>query len=481
MMLGTSTLALVIAVLLATPFAALRLRRKEIALTDQGMGARGPIVFQAVHGVVTLTVGGWLAWKLLGVSLDPLDTAAAGLFLGFAVVCLLLALFYPLAGPVAFLVLSYTFPREHAVTVALMGIGTMSWIAALSVHATVIWAYRCAGVIAGPRNPVVVAATAFAAWLAVAMVAAIVAGRPLDPELTSRSIRYAQALALFLVTAVTRPSLRDLRLLAVLLSVVLVLRQLLLTEIWFREQNLAMLAAIVIPVALALAFCRPLSVLQIPLAAAGLYLVVMVVFVQNRGALLGLTASFGGLVAAARARLLGLGLLVMALVAAGAWAAQAGLLDRFREIHVSGEFQGTAAERLGLWSAGMRLTADYPIFGVGPGNFPRFVGRYLAGREANYPHNSLVEVASETGLPGLGLYSLVMILAIRRLVAAARLPPSDWRRIAAGGLLGTIAAYLVTGFFQSNAPLVLMWVLLGVAASETMTRAPAVAQSESGA
>ena len=118
-----------------------------------------------------------------------------------------------------------------------------------------------------------------------------------------------------------------------------------------------MLAAITTPLVLAASFCRPLSVLQIPLAAGAAYMTAMVVFVQNRGALLGLGASFLGLWTMARARRRWLVVLAVLSISAIVWAARAGLLNRFLEIYADGRFLGTAAERLDIWSAGLQLAA----------------------------------------------------------------------------------------------------------------------------
>jgi O-antigen ligase len=249
------------------------------------------------------------------------------------------------------------------------------------------------------------------------------------------------------------------------LSAALVIRQLLLTGMWLNEQNLAMLAAITGPLAIAIAACRPFSVLQVPLAATGAYLGVMVMFVQNRGAILGLGASLIGLWTIARARWRWLAATVALSATAGVLAARAGLLTRFLEIYDDGQFVGTAAERLDIWWAGLQVAAGYWLFGVGPGNFTHFLAPYLEARAINNPHNSVVEVLAETGVPGLILYTSVFVVAARELISLAREYPSDWRRNLAGGLLGACAAYLVTGFFLSNPSLVLMWVLLGVAAS----------------
>ena len=494
-MLPPTLLSLILAVLLATPLAgqlwhywrrsvpAAITRRPSVRESKPGPPYEWNMTtLYVAYAVAAIAIAALLARELGAAPLGARHLSVALGMLAGGMACLLAAPFYPLSGPIAYLLLSYTFPREHAVTETLMAIDAMSWMAALSLAATVVWSLRRFGRIAMPRGRIVSAASAFAAWLAVAIVVAVVNGRPLEPDLVGRSERYVHALALFLVAAASRPGLRDVRILALAMSLALVIRQLLLTAVWLNEQNLAMLAAMTVPFALAVAACRPLSVLQIPLAAAVAYLAVMVLLVQNRGAMLGLGASFLGLWATARARGRWLVVLVAVSLTAIVLAARQGLLNRFLEIYADGRFLGTAAERIDIWWGGLQIASGHWLFGVGPGNFALFLGPYLSpGREINNPHNSFVEVLSEAGLPALILYVVMFVVAAQVLMALARQFRSGWRRNLASGLLGAFAAYLVAGFFLSNPSLVWMWVLLGVAAAAEHTSPRPDRMPESGA
>ena len=111
--------------------------------------------------------------------------------------------------------------------------------------------------------------------------------------------------------------------------------------------------------------------------------------------------------------------------------------------------------RLELWSAGVGMVLDAPFVGVGAGQFKVHYPRYRTAKEielstlgrefaaAPYTaHNDPLEIAIETGLPGLGLYVAFF--------AAVLLP----RRRGMLGLL-PIAAFLTLGLVRSplgNAP-----------------------------
>lgn len=411
----------------------------------------------------------WLAIGIGRLSLALHHSVEAAVLWTIVAGCLAVARSHPLAGPIGCLLLNYTFGRDDTVTVTFIRLGATSWTAALSVVATLAWANRQAKPLSFPTGWLAWCAAAFFASLGVAIVAATLAGRAFDGDLPWRAARNCQALALFFVAAMYRPRLRDLRIMVLALAAALVVRQVFLTSYWLMEQNLAMLAVVTVPIAVALAFCRPKSPLQVPLAIAGTYLAAMILFVQNRGAVVGLAAACGGLWPLARRRWLGLLVLASLPVAAGYWAFDAGLLDRFQTVYDGQRFLGTAAQRLEIWRSGLLLAREHLVLGVGPGNFEVALSSYTQGTLGLGAHNSLVELAVEAGLPALLLYLFVFVAAIYQLARVARRFPSDWRRTAAAGLLGSIAAHVAAGMFLSNPSLVWTWILLGVAVSLSHT------------
>ncbi len=67
--------------------------------------------------------------------------------------------------------------------------------------------------------------------------------------------------------------------------------------------------------------------------------------------------------------------------------------------------QGSTQQRRRAAMAGLRLTARHPLFGVGPGQFG--YANDLEGNKAvrwMQPHNTYLQLSSETGLPGAILY-----------------------------------------------------------------------------
>ena len=104
-----------------------------------------------------------------------------------------------------------------------------------------------------------------------------------------------------------------------------------------------------------------------------------------------------------------------------------------------------------LWSRTLEIVSDHPITGVGMDNwklaYPAYDGGVMikAGSAPERPHNDLLWIASETGMPGVVLYGWLLLqsavtvfrMALRR----------DENALIAGGLLCGLIAIVVHGFF----------------------------------
>ena len=87
--------------------------------------------------------------------------------------------------------------------------------------------------------------------------------------------------------------------------------------------------------------------------------------------------------------------------------------------------------RLGLWRRTVAMSAEHPLLGVGPGNWPVAFPRYAepgamrdgvltATRAPRQAHDDLLERLAETGIPGLlalGLLGASTATAARRRLA----------------------------------------------------------------
>jgi hypothetical protein len=106
----------------------------------------------------------------------------------------------------------------------------------------------------------------------------------------------------------------------------------------------------------------------------------------------------------------------------------------------------SAQQRRELLIQSLRITAEYPLFGIGPGNFPIVSGNW------HVTHNSYTQMSSEGGVPALVLYLMIVWRGFSNLAATKRLSrSSEERRILAGALRASLMAFVFGSFFASEA------------------------------
>jgi O-antigen ligase len=151
--------------------------------------------------------------------------------------------------------------------------------------------------------------------------------------------------------------------------------------------------------------------------------------------------------------------------------------------------------RIEIWKRGLGYVAQFPVTGVGSSNF-LIAERTISARarEDNFggkvSHNSFVEVAAETGVPGFALYFSALVVAV---AAAFRLAKDLARRPGIGpqdagavaSALGiSIFCFFIGGFFLSMAHMQLLMTLIatvaGLNAAVLRGRDPVLAASPSG-
>jgi O-antigen ligase len=130
-------------------------------------------------------------------------------------------------------------------------------------------------------------------------------------------------------------------------------------------------------------------------------------------------------------------------------------------------------DRLLIWETSWNMIRDYPLLGVGVGNYRQVQSEYIREEitlpmSRSHSHNILMQVAAERGIFGLlAFFWLWYVLlqegftTLRRLRFRAGLRYS----IALGSLAGVIGFFL-DGFFQNNfgdtEVVTLFWVLVGL-------------------
>src|SRR5215469_4311887 len=112
----------------------------------------------------------------------------------------------------------------------------------------------------------------------------------------------------------------------------------------------------------------------------------------------------------------------------------------------SAEASASAQQRKELLLQSLRVTAQHPLFGVGPGNFPIVSGVWRA------THNSYTQMSSEGGIPALFLYLLIFWRSIANLREVRQCRKASKQiQLFSMALEASLAGFLVGSFFTSIA------------------------------
>jgi O-antigen ligase len=171
-----------------------------------------------------------------------------------------------------------------------------------------------------------------------------------------------------------------------------------------------------------------------------------------RGAWIGLLAGvFVGAVAARRRLALRLAAAVLVLAAI---AAVPNVLERVRSPGPRWVLDDTARDRLAMLAGGLRMIADRPVTGVGPGQVKRVYPDYAPPdalrRATSHLHDTPLQIAVERGIVGLALWLALFAAFYARAVAIYRRVDDDEDRAMVAGVLAAITSFLIAGLFEYN-------------------------------
>jgi len=106
----------------------------------------------------------------------------------------------------------------------------------------------------------------------------------------------------------------------------------------------------------------------------------------------------------------------------------------------------SAQQRRDLLIQSLKVTAEHPLFGVGPGNFTIVSGHWRV------THNSYTQMSSEGGVFAFVLYIMILWRGFANLAGTKRLPrPTDERGMLAKALRASLVAFVFGSFFASEA------------------------------
>ncbi len=126
-----------------------------------------------------------------------------------------------------------------------------------------------------------------------------------------------------------------------------------------------------------------------------------------------------------------------------------GILGRTLVAAKAGSF-AKADIRSVIWSTSFNIFKDYPIFGIGFGNFPKFYQLYLRvpSQIFGHAHNDFLNVAVNAGIIGFLAFVFFWVVLLRNLLRRYKKKEQGYARafILGGGL--SVVAYLFASQFQ---------------------------------
>ncbi len=224
---------------------------------------------------------------------------------------------------------------------------------------------------------------------------------------------------------------------------------------------------------------------------------------QSRAGLLGLIASSGMLLLLFMLRksrkmfLLSLVIapMLMAMGIGGLWAGSAMFRDRMQPVAgvLSSAVEGDWEKVISLdfrpmtWADSSVMFMDHPLVGFGPGNygqvFPEYRTRLQAVRvETVHPHNEPLELLTEYGLIGAGLFVGALVSICISLIRLIKTSNRSYHALPAAALLAALVGTFVHGLFDFELrifPNALMLSLLaGCVVAPIMKQRPVVSRPQ---
>jgi O-antigen ligase len=247
---------------------------------------------------------------------------------------------------------------------------------------------------------------------------------------------------------------------------------------YYDANDFAVLALTAMPFGLYFLHRRREGVPRVVAAAALAVLTLAFVHSGSRGGFIALLAMAGFVLLRYSAiplqRRVGATVLVAVIVAFSAssqyWAQMSTIVSDDDYNHTS------ETGRTQIWRRGVGYILRHPILGVGPDNFPIAEGtisplaerqQYGIGVRWNAPHNTLLQVGAEMGVPGLALFTAIFIVAFRSLRTSRR---RDAMATAGEGahemtqvLRAALIGFIVGAFFLSLAYAEMLYTLIALA------------------
>jgi tetratricopeptide (TPR) repeat protein len=220
--------------------------------------------------------------------------------------------------------------------------------------------------------------------------------------------------------------------------------------------HFANLLEMLIPVGIAIVFCRDLGV-TIRLISGYTVLVSLpaLYLTESRSGWIGLLVGVVVLVVALSLRK-GFRRFLIVLIVAPMLAASGGYVAWMVSPRVQARVEQALNGdiRVVIWKDTLEIIRENPVLGSGLGSYrwmyPHFQKYMIENADPEFAHNDYLQYWAEFGAPGIGLMSVVVLLIVARMIGLIRRNENEKEVFLAGALLGALSGALVHAFFDFN-------------------------------
>ena len=366
----------------------------------------------------------------------------------------------PSFGPLIYLLITYSVPRYTPPYYLINNIALPETVAYFAIAALIIQRFTKGEKIElGGLSAWLMIGLWF--FLALSAIAAVLTGSPWDPAGIAPMGRLNQTLIMFFLGMSVLSNRIGLIALAITLLLVVFVRVGAGLEFVRGDHDLAYMIAVLFPflLALTIGYTRRVPA-RLALAASTVFLLTVLVFTRNRGALVGLAAGILVLWLRSSKKLVLAVCGIAIAVVAYQFLPWENLVRGLTTIGIDQSSEG----RLNVWHAAFRMIASNPILGVGLGNFQEKSLQYgenpIMG--ALVAHNNFLHIAGEGGLFALAAYTGLITATF---LAALRLCRSGipWLRVGGRIVEASMVGYVIAGLFLSRHNFALAYLVMGLA------------------
>jgi len=129
------------------------------------------------------------------------------------------------------------------------------------------------------------------------------------------------------------------------------------------------------------------------------------------------------------------------------------------------EEDGSAMGRVAAWKTAIEMAKEYPVFGVGPANFQYVYRRFGNPDEARVAHNVYFQWLTDSGVPALVLFLLMLAVTVWRMWKLGRNTKHAWAATYARMITISIVGFAVGATFLDKAYYDLIYHVVGISVS----------------